>query len=223
MSERDSRDKVTEAIRASLRNLCRIELPDSTCIDWAIRSVGIPEAIEDADAGDHFAKVRMWHMASCYLESESKFGPIPSELKAFAARELKKLSACDKHVDPKRPDGGRPLQPYREKLWIAHWLHQKIKPRGTMSQNAACEALADLITRECNEGKEVFSSDGMTQDRLLEILVQRKATKCNEKRDSALSPKRIGNLYREMKPDIEALYDDLKRIRLSTPKIRCLD
>jgi len=41
MSEEDSRANVSEAIKTSLTSFCRIELPDSVCIDWAIGSVGI--------------------------------------------------------------------------------------------------------------------------------------------------------------------------------------
>ena len=211
-----------KSIIASMKSLCRIELPDSACIDWAIGSVGIEDAIANADAGDQIAKVQMWHLASCHLDNEFNFGPIPSALKSFAARELKKLSESEKHSAPKRPDGGRPLRPYREKLGIAHWLHKRIKPRGTMSQNDACKALANHIDEKCYEDTAVFSSDGFTQDRLLEILVQRKTKKCKDGKN-ALSPQRIGNLYREMKPHIEVFYGEIKRIRASVPKIRCLD
>ena len=178
----NSKARVTEAIAQSLMGFCRTGLSDSSCIELAINSIGIEETIMEANAGNRVAQQRMRHLAACYLNRrEFEFGPIPPELEAFAARELEILA---KHVpDPNRPDGGCPPRPYREKLWIAHWIH-----KSKLTQNKACKAFAEYC-----KGKD------------------------------ALSPKRLGSLYREMRPDIEALYETAQRIKATTVPIRCID
>ena len=70
MSNDNSRSKVMEAIRASLKSFCRMELPDSSYIDLALDSIGIEDSIRQADAGDQFAKMKMRHMAACYLNND---------------------------------------------------------------------------------------------------------------------------------------------------------
>lgn len=146
MSKDDSRAKVTEAITASLKNFCRTGLPDSVCIDLAIDSIGIEDSIRQADAGDQFAKMKMRLMAACYLSNDGSyhFGPMPNELRLFAGRELEKLSKGT--PDSIKPDGGRPPRNYRTKLWLAHWIYKAIKQQG-MSQNCACSALVELISK----------------------------------------------------------------------------
>jgi hypothetical protein len=144
MNKDNSRAKVMEAIVASLTNICRIELPDCDYIDFALSSVGIEEAVLEADAGDQIAKTRMRHLAACYLRSNA-FGPIPAALRQFAARELERLSKGT--PDPNRPNGGRPPRAYREKLVIAHWIYKAIKQQG-VSQNVACSDLAEHIGKD---------------------------------------------------------------------------
>jgi len=181
-------EAVKDAINASLRSFCRTGLPDGDCIDLAIDSLDIEEKIIQADAGDQFAKMTMRHMAACYLSSDS-FGPIPAALRQFAARELEKLSRGT--PGPNRPNGGRPPRTYRKKLVIAHWIHKTMK-LGT-SQNKACAALVECISKESDSTPE------------------------------AISPEALRKIYREMLPDIEALYKEVLKIKATMIPIRCID
>lgn len=147
MNKDNSRPKVMEAIRESLKSFCRGGFSDSDCIDLAINSIGLADSISQADAGDQFTKMKMRHMAACYLSNDGSyhFGPMPTELRLFAGRELEKLSKGT--PDSNMPDGGRPPRNYRTKLRMAHWIYKAIKQQG-MSQNCACAALVELISKE---------------------------------------------------------------------------
>lgn len=187
MNRDNSRAKDIEAILASLRSFCRIELPDSDYIDLAINSVGLEDSIQAADTGNQTAKMRMRHLAACYLNDDFKFGPIPDALKAFAAKELERLS---KGIpDSNRPDGGRPPRAYREKLWIAHWIYKAIRIQG-MSQNGACSALSEHISNR----------------------------RCAELRTP--EPETLRKVYVEVLPDIDALYEEVQKIKAATIPIR---
>jgi len=194
MKNDDSRSTDRKTISASLKNLCRIELPHCDYIDIALNSVDIEESIMEADTGVQFAKMRMRHMAACYLSSD-KFGPIPPSLRKFAARELEKLSKGS--PDPIKPNGGRPPRTYRKKLVIAHWIYKTLKQQG-MSQNAACAALAEFLSK--NNGTPNKSYGG-----------------------EAISPEALRKIYREVLPDIEELYEEVRKTRATTVPIRCVD
>jgi hypothetical protein len=142
MIDNDSRTKVMEAITASLKSFCRLELPFDVYIDLALNSVDIDDAIEEARAGNKDARERMRHLASCYLSSDD-FGPMPAALRQYAAWELERLN---KGIpDPIRPAGGRPPRAYRNKLIIAHWIYKAIKRQG-MSQSGACSAYLEHVS-----------------------------------------------------------------------------
>ena len=158
MSNDNSRSKVMEAIRASLKSFCRMELPDSSYIDLALDSIGIEDSIRQADAGDQFDKMKMRHMAACYLNNDGSyhFGPMPTELRLFAGRELEKLSKGT--PDSNKPDGGRPPRRYREKLRIAHWIYKEIKQQGK-SQNSACNDFVEFISKGNSKGNDALSPE----------------------------------------------------------------
>lgn len=212
-SKENSQKKVMAAIIASLENLCRIKLPDSAYIDFAINSISIQDLIKQADAGDKDAEERMRHLAFCYLSSDT-FGPIPAALRAYAARELKKLSKGT--PDSNRPAGGSPPHTYREKLWIAHWIHIA---KQSMSQNLACAAFVAFINKKCCEDEALLSLDGVTQNRACEAFIQRSREKCHEGED-ALSPEQARKIYVEAKLDIEALYEEVRKIKATVVPIR---
>ncbi len=144
MSKDNSRPKVMEAIKASLKSFCRTGLPDSDCIDLAIDSIGLEELIEQAEAGDKNAEMRVNHLAA-YCLNDDKFAP----LRGYAGRVFEK--SIKGLPDSNKPDGGRPPHPYREKLRIAHWIYQAIQAGKT--QNKACDAFAQFTDDDGKGGR----------------------------------------------------------------------
>jgi len=150
MSRDNSRPKVMEAIKASLKSFCRIGLQDSDCIDCAINSIGIEELIVQAEAGDKDAEKRLRTLAAFCL-SDDDFEP----LRAYAERVFERLNKG--LPDPHRPAGGSPPHPYRQKLWIAHWIY-KARQAGK-TQNQACSAFVEFIGKTNREGEDVLSTE----------------------------------------------------------------
>lgn len=184
MSNDNSRPKVMAAMIASLKNLCRIELPDSAYVDLAIGSVGIENLIEQAEAGDKDAERRVKHLAAFCLSNDD-FAPLRAYAERVSERSNKGLP------DPNRPQGGRPPRAYREKLWIAHWIH-KAMHQERMSQNKACSAFVEFTSKECREGEDT------------------------------LSPEQVRKVYVAVKPDIAALYEQVRKIKAAVVPIRHL-
>jgi hypothetical protein len=201
------------AIIASLKNLCRVELSDSVLIDHAINSIGLEELIEQAEAGDKDAEKRVRSLAAFCLTSD-EFAP----LRGYAERVFEELNKG--LPDPNRPDGGSPPSTYREKLWIAHWVHKE-KKRGK-SQSQACSAFVEFISTKCRESEESLSLDGVTQNRACEALMQRSHEKCRKGKEP-LSPEQVRKIYVGVKPDIEALYEEMPKIKATVIPIRCID
>jgi hypothetical protein len=117
--------------------------------------------IEQAEAGDKNAEMRVNHLAA-YCLNDDKFAPLRRYAERVFEKSIKGLP------DSNKPDGGRPPRPYREKLWIAHWIYQAIQAGKT--QNEACEAFAQFTDADGKGGlsteqvRRIYVDSGAKQD-----------------------------------------------------------